>query len=269
MISLRSGKPLILDFRDAWVEFPFLPYLGVQKKFAAYMEKKIADHASLITVVDNNIKEILIKKYSSIKNKVHVIPNGYDPCDFSVPETPKKFTLSYLGTIRSERDPENILRAANELIETGRIKSTDICVKFIGHIEDQYRQMIQRYSFTQITGHKPYISALHEFSAAHAAILITTGNEFFFPSRQNEYLASGLPIIVNGRSKGIHLLTEAFNKGYPGWTYDFNDIDGIRNKIFELFIALQKNCLIRGQTPYTDLTREKLTHKLASLIDKI
>ncbi len=269
MISRRSGKPLILDFRDAWVEFPFLPYRGVQRKIAAYLEKKVADHASLIIVVDDNLRDILIKKYPWVGKKLNVIPNGYDPDDFVVSEYPEQFTLSYLGTVRRERDPENVLRAVNQLISEKKIGSSDIRVKFIGHIEDPYRTRIGHYPFAKIHDHKPYVAALREFASAHVAIMVTTGGELFFPSRQNEYLATGLPIIVCGRSKGIHLLTDAFKRGYPGWTYDFSDINGIKQGIFELFNAWQNKRLMRGQRPYPELTREKLAQRLAHLIDTL
>jgi len=31
-MARRTGKPLILDFRDAWLEYPFIPYKGKAKK---------------------------------------------------------------------------------------------------------------------------------------------------------------------------------------------------------------------------------------------
>jgi hypothetical protein len=100
-------------------------------------------------------------------------------------------------------------------------------------------------------------------------ILITTGSRFFFPSRQNEYLASGLPIIVCGRSSGIHLLEKAFRQGYPGWIFDYNDIDGMAKKLHELHRTWKKGRITRGRNPYHQYTRKNLTKTLAGILKKL
>ncbi|TET62903.1 MAG: hypothetical protein E3J47_02835 [Candidatus Stahlbacteria bacterium] len=269
-LAKKTGKPLIIDFRDAWLEFPFMPYKGkIKKKFVSYWEKKLTDFASLIITVDENIRNTLVEKYPQILDKIFVIPNGYDPDDFVITKKPDIFTISYLGTIREERNPINFLNGINELIEKGKIQKDDIKVKFIGHIEDYYLNKIKQYKFTDILGHLPYCRAIKEFSSSHIGLMITTGSAYFFPSRQNEYLASGLPIIVCGKSKGIHLLEAAFKKGYPGWIYEYNDIKGSKNKIYEIYQNFRKGKTIQGKTPYKKYTRENLTKKLVELIKKI
>lgn len=270
VIAKRTGKPFILDFRDAWLEFPFLPYKSkIKKKFVSYWEKKLTEFASLIITVDENIRNSLIKKYPQISNKVFVIPNGYDPDDFIVTDKPNIFTIAYLGTIREERKPQNFLKAISELISKGMVQQKNIKVKFIGHIEDSYLSKIEKYKFVDILGHLPYRRAINEFSSSHLGLMITTGSKYFFPSRQNEYLASGLPIIVCGKSKGIHLLENAFQKGYPGWIYDFNDIDGLKKTIYKIYQDFKNGEIIKGKTPYQEYTRENLTKKLVELIKQI
>jgi len=268
-IAKRIGKPLILDFRDAWLEYPFIPYKGKRKKqFVSYWEKKITTFSSAIIVVNENIRESLIKKYPHIAEKIAVIPNGYDPDDFVAVQKPSTFTIAYLGTIREERNPQSFLKAVHELIHKREIGMTDLKIKFIGHIEDHYIRTIKNYEFVEIKGHLPYHEAIREFSSSHLAIMITTGSKYFFPSRQNEYLATGLPIIVCGKSEGIRLLEQAFHKGYPGWVYDYHDIHSIENKIFTLYQQFKRGKSIIGKTPYKEFTRENLTKKLAKIIKK-
>jgi len=267
LVARETDKPLILDFRDAWLEFPFMPYKGeMQKKFVSHWEKKVTEYASRIICVDENIRNILIKKFPHISQKISVIPNGYDPDDFQTSGKPTIFTIAYLGTIREERNPKRFLESVQALITQNRIPETDIRIKFIGYIEGRFLKEIEKYKFTKTLGHLPYIHAIREFSSSHVGLMITTGNQYFFPSRQNEYLASGLPIIVCGRSKGIHLLEEAFQKGYPGWIYDYDDIDGMKTKIFEMYQDYRHGKIITGETPYKQFTRENLTKKLAGLI---
>jgi len=269
-LAKRTGKPLILDFRDAWLEYPFMPYKGrIKRGIVSHWERKLTAYASLIITVDDNIKKILVKRYPHITDKISVIPNGYDPDDFIITEKPDTFTISHLGTIREERNPRYVLQAVEELIFENKIQENEIRIKFIGHIEDAYLNEIKNYKFSKILGHLSYRRALKEFCSSHLALMITTGNTYFFPSRQNEYLASGLPILVCGRSKGIHLLEEAFNKGYPGWICDFRNVEEIKHKIYRIYQDFKKNIIIKGETPYRGFTRKNLTKKLAELIRQV
>jgi glycosyltransferase involved in cell wall biosynthesis len=265
-----TGKPLIVDFRDAWLEFPFMPYRGYfQKGFVRHWETKVVGTAKRIVVVDDNIKKSLLRKYPEIQEKICVIPNGYDPDDFTQKERPDIFTISYLGTIRGERNPENVLCAVEQFRNEQQLGNRDIRFRFIGHIEEYFHRNIKNYGFVETTGHLSYKKAISTFCSSHLAVLITTGSEYFFPSRQNEYLASGLPIIVCGKSKGLHLLDGAFEKGYPGWMFEYDGIHGMKKKIAELYHKYKRGFVLKGKTPYTEYTREKLTHKLAGLISEI
>jgi len=268
LLSKRLNIPLILDFRDAWLEFPFMPYRTRAKRtFVYYWERKITNYASRIVVVDENIKGALISRYPEISSKIVVIPNGYDPNDFEREKKPSTFTITYLGTIRKERNPMPFLQAVLGLFWAGKVREGDIRVRFIGNIEPGYLKRIKELSFCGVCGHLPYRKAIREFLSSHLAVMITTGSEYFFPSRQNEYLASGLPIIVCGKSRGTQLLTKAFKRGYPGWIFEFNDLQGMGSKILAIYKKFKSGKIIEGQTPYTAYTRRELTKKLCSVLD--
>ena len=269
-LAKRTGKPLIADFRDAWLEFPFMPYKGrIQKDFVRYWEEKIVGKADIIVVVDDNIKRALVERYPYASCKIHIIPNGYDPDDFVPIRQPEVFTMSHLGTIRGERDPQNLLDATESFMDKNSIRADECRMKFIGHVEPKFLNQINKYGFSVTTGHLPYQKAIAEFCASHLAVLITTGSKYFFPSRQNEYLASGLPIIVCGKSEGIHFLQDAFKRGYPGWIFDYTDVEGIRKKITEIYRKYRRGITIRSKMPYVEYTREKLTRRLAELVKGI
>jgi glycosyltransferase involved in cell wall biosynthesis len=219
-------------------------------------------------VVDDNIRQVLISRYPKVSHKVHVIPNGYDPDDFESVERPRAFTMAYLGTIRDERNPQSIINAIERFKAEYSIKVDDISFKFIGHVQPKYLDLIKQYSFTTATGHLPYQKAIKEFCASHLAVLITTGSRYFFPSRQNEYLASGLPVVVCGESKGLHLLEEAFKQGYPGWIFDYHDIEGMSERIADVYKKYKRGKVVKGITPYKQYTRRNLTKMLAELVHK-
>lgn len=267
ILNKRTSKPLILDFRDAWLEFPFLRYgERIQKKFVLFWEKRVVKSSALIITISEDIKNRLIMRYPEIEGKTFVIPNGYDPDDFQSFSYPEKFTLSYLGTIRKERNPESILNATDRFIQMAGLKEGEIEVKFIGYIEEPFLMVIKKYPYTKVFGHLPYSRAIEEFCSAHLAFITTTGDDFFFPSRQNEYLASGLPVICCGKSKGIHILSESVSRGYPCWIYDWEDINGMAAKILEIYKQYIKGKIKRAEIPFPEYTRRNLAKKLAELI---
>lgn len=270
IVSKMTGKPLILDFRDAWLEFPFMRYENrLQRNFVACWEKKVAKFASCIIAVSGQIKRTLMSRNLELAEKIYVIPNGYDPDDFPQVALPEKFTISYIGTVREERNPETFLMAVQNFIRDTRLSLNEVEVKFIGYIDDEYLKMIQQYPFVRILGHLSHYEALREFCTAHLAFITTTGDEFFFPSRQNEYLASGLPIICCGWSGGFRLLKEALDRGYPGKIFDYEDVTGMKGKIHEIFVQYRYNKIQRASHPFPEYTRKNLTRLLAEQIHKL
>jgi len=266
-LAKSTGKPLIIDFRDAWLEFPFMPYEGfLQRRFVQDWERKVVGMATLIVVVDENIRSSLLKRYPQISRKICLIPNGYDPDDFVRSTEPDKFTISYLGTIRAERNPEYVLKAVSRFVAEKGISDKTIRLRFIGHVEEHFSKEMKSYPFVELTGHLSYRKAINTFCNSHLAVLISTGSEYFFPSRQNEYLASGLPVIVCGRSKGLHMLTDAFQQGYPGWTFDFDDVEGMKRRIHGIYKKYREGITIRGEIPYQTYTRRNLARILAERI---
>jgi glycosyltransferase involved in cell wall biosynthesis len=267
LLSKKTGKPLILDFRDAWLEFPFLRYENkLQRRLVAYWEKKVVKSASLIITVSENIKRSLIFRCPEIENRIFIIPNGYDPEDFSDVPFPEKFTIAYLGTIREERNPQPFLEAVEQFLKEANISSEEVQVKFIGHIEEEYLKIINKYSFTKTFGHLSYKEAIKEFCKAHVALMITTGDDFFFPSRQNEYLASGLPIICSGWSDGLSILKEAFENGYPVSFFEYENVIGMKGEIHYTYVQYKHNKIKRNPYMVPEYTRQSLTKKLVDLL---
>lgn len=268
--SRSTGLPLVVDFRDAWREFPFMRYHGrLQHSLVDHWERKVVTRADAITVVDADIARLLQNKYPDARNKIHVLPNGFDPADFTCFPSERIFTIAHLGTIRRERDPDVFLRAVDGLIREGRIPSSAIQVRFIGHVEPEYQSRIAQHRFAVMPGHLPHRTALRQLASAHVALLITTGDSYFFPSRQHEYLASGRPVLVCGISTATHVLTEAFRRGYPGTVVAGNAVPEIKRAILDWFERYHAGTLPQGVTPYQDITRTNVARQLAEIVKRI
>lgn len=76
--------PLILDFRDAWAENPYLPAAGaLQRQLNAMLEAWCIRQADGFVFVNPALQNDYQKRYPSIsERKVITIRNGFDPADF-------------------------------------------------------------------------------------------------------------------------------------------------------------------------------------------
>jgi glycosyltransferase involved in cell wall biosynthesis len=92
LLSRLTGRPLVADFRDSWLEFPFVPYTGIYQHINYWLEREVARHAAHILAVSRAIEGDLCRRYPWLKDNMTVIPNGFDPSDFDRPSSTSRFT---------------------------------------------------------------------------------------------------------------------------------------------------------------------------------
>ena len=110
LIALELKKkyniPLVIDYRDAWVDSPVLNYYptSYHKKKNIKLEAEVLRFADVIITVNRRVKEYIVGRYESVDyNDVRIIPNGFDPEDFEnakslVAHTKDKFRITYSGS---------------------------------------------------------------------------------------------------------------------------------------------------------------------------
>lgn len=82
------SAPLILDFRDAWAENPYLPATGaLQRRLSARLEEWCIRQADGFIFVNPALQNDYRNRYPFISGRrVITIRNGYDPEDFLPPD---------------------------------------------------------------------------------------------------------------------------------------------------------------------------------------
>lgn len=255
-IKLKIPKAIwIADFRDLWSKNHLNDQSLFQNLINIIREKGCLKHADILTTVSEPLANTLKKDYP-FKN-VYVIPNGYDPEDYSDFNEQKNhpvshacpIIISYTGMIyENKRDPTPLLISINNLIDAGLIKKNQIIVNFYGPSKLILEKIINlgNYNRHGCVGvydqvercksisiqKKSDILLLLEWSDKSARGVLT-GKLF-------EYLVSGRPIL----GVGVHpdseagILIKKTNVGFISETV--SDIENflinyVKSKSFKLF----------------------------------
>lgn len=203
----------IADLRDLWTGiyyYDLLKHSKWSKRKDQELEQLTLRSADHITTVSPMFKEefLSLSKESS-EDKISVIPNGYDPADFSAFQYEKKtpFKIVYTGTISDQYFIEPFLNG----LDIFRKKNPDSAVElhFVGMAHDKIKQRItdkELHTNTTYHGYLSHSMAIKQLEDAAALLLVgplnQNQNEGSIPAKLFEYLASARPIIYIGKEDG-------------------------------------------------------------------
>ena len=209
------------------------------------------------------------------------MPNGYDPDEFSKihKEKEKRFTISYMGSIYHNRNPEPILHAISELIKGKYIDPNRVVIRFIGSYNEAARKvanmLIARYGLTGIVEVLPWLprSRVSEMMVrSHVLLVLAEDQPLQIPGKVYDYLGAGsdvLAITENGAT--ADLLREVGT----GIVISPADHQTVKSKIKALYMQYlttnqhdNDSAFVRN-IPTTKYNRKYLTQELARLLEKI
>ncbi len=106
-ISQHYRCPLVCDFRDPWSHSPrpCYPHL-IDFQFEKHQEQQVVNNCTAITATTRASRHILQQEFGADPDKIHLIPNGYEPEEFQNPTRfepiaaePNCFHIVYSGEI--------------------------------------------------------------------------------------------------------------------------------------------------------------------------
>ena len=199
----KSKIPYVIDFRDAWLDDPYVSFPSlVHKKLHGYWEKKVLLNASKVIVYGTPLKEILEKKYRILQDKVEVLTNGFDPEDFDrvVPVSKtNKIRIVYSGAVYVDRRETyiNFVEAFSQLDQN--IKN-NFEIIFVGDKLQWASKLIENKQLTEIisfTGYLQHAEALNYLASADVALMfLKAGDKVALTGKIFEYLGLGLPVFA-------------------------------------------------------------------------
>src|SRR5690606_36310664 len=126
-LKQHYGLPLVVDFRDAWLEYPYhLYWTSWHRRRHEELERSVVNGADAVVVTNLYLRGLLLGRNDdpAVAERIHVITQGFDPADFDEStgvELPaidgSVVNFLYTGIFYEDRDPLVLYRALAMLKE--------------------------------------------------------------------------------------------------------------------------------------------------------
>lgn len=209
-IKKKYKVPLVIDYRDAWVDSPVLNFYPTpfHKMSNMRLEKDVLKDANKIITTNRRVKELIISRYGNIDyNEVKIIPQGFDSSDFEtaveegLPSKPF-MRITYSGSFYT-RSPKPFLEAISKFfIKYPELKGTvEFC--FLGVVSKEFQALIRSLGIdgsVNITGYVEHIQCVKYLLASDVLFLLVSRGEnddAALPGKIGEYMGSRKFIIAS------------------------------------------------------------------------
>ncbi|KFF13561.1 glycosyl transferase family 1 [Chryseobacterium soli] len=283
LVGLNLKKKLphlkwIADFRDPWTEISYYKHLKLTKS----SDRK---HRLLENTVFNNADITLATSYTDAENfrshgaNAFCITNGFDETDASAPlhmttgttGQSGKFTLSYIGVLEQLRNPENLWKVLDDLVQTDTDFAEHFTLKFAGRIDDKILQSIENSGIKNHILNLGYLShdkAIEEMQQSDILLITNFPNESskgIIPGKIFEYLATGKQIISFGPAEAD--VSRILDETGAGKHFSYTDSESVKHFILEKFGLWKKGLLLENAQNIEQFSRKNLTKKLAEILE--
>ena len=280
LIGLRLKKKypnlnFIADLRDPWTDIYYyndLLHTSWAKKADAAYEKEVLVTADHVTVVSNGIKEMFGEKVPGLRDKILVIPNGFDEEDFKIPSNPPRdeFLLMHTGTLADTYNPEVFFRVFRKLIDKYGERAL-LKAQFVGKFSPQVRAFVDRYDlaanvlFKEYVPHSEAVKHMRDCSALLLIIAEASNEKGLISGKIFEYLAARKPIVAIGPRHGD--AEDIISGCEAGKIFSRTQEDELLGYLQELIERWLKNSNLDLQDNKIDLySRKSLTRQLCHII---
>lgn len=275
------GVPLILDYRDLWMEIPFFqsfngPIYRSLSRWVEWLHMRLSD---LIMFTTDSAMKQQIKGFHLRPEKCLVLENGFDGEVFErlkgASHRSDVIRFSYLGSMTKERTPEYFLKALSKFSQ--RYPDTRLEVNVYGAASADLQEAIGRQlpelgleGVVHFRGLVSKDNALDVMVNQSEVLLIlqpqSLGGLTAVSSKVYEYLAAGRPILTMHEGEGE---TKNFLKqlGVP-YIAEYADVDAIAQHIEKMVLDYDKvaEAFLIYSKGIAAFDRRRLVERLASLL---
>lgn len=277
LIGMQLKKELdvqwIADFRDPWTTIHYHKSLLLNKaseKRHTELEASVLKRADVITVTSPTTK----KEFEFITSQpIYVITNGFDIMESSETHLDKQFSISHIGSLLSERNPEVLWRTLKDISEENPSFKNSLQLTFAGAVSEEVKKSLQENGLLEISDFKAYIphsEALNLQQQSQVLLLVEIDSpetRAIIPGKLFEYLAAQRPIIAMGPDgSDIQKIIEETNAGA---FFKYKDEALLKSKLLEHFKDFQVGNLNISSQGIDKYSRKELTRQMASIINGI
>jgi glycosyltransferase involved in cell wall biosynthesis len=204
----KTGLPLILDYRDAWLENPLHNYLTpIHRALHKRLEQRVLRIADGILSINRPIKERILKGNGFLSHSdVTILSQGFDQQDFEhvqISRSPDgKLRFLYAGTFYYNRTPEHFLRALKHVFEMYPETEGRIEAHFAGTIRNEDRHLVEALGLSEhvrmhgYLSHRDTVQQLVDADVLWMTIGRGKGEDMMSTGKLYEYLGARKPILA-------------------------------------------------------------------------
>ncbi len=243
LLKFITRKPLIVDFRDEWVEFNryFFPQKKkLRCKIEENMERFVIKNSDTVISVTEPIVENFRRRYRAYEHKFVCITNGFDLDDFTNVKISRKekFSIICAGSLYKHRSPKYFLMGLENLISKNPHIADDINLSFIGDIEPEIISLVNSPILKKIvsfSGFLSYRDTLSRMISSDLLLFIEDQVEIahrFLSAKIFDYIGAGRPILALCNKGAI---SEVVQEVQCGKVVSPEDIKAISNAVYEFY----------------------------------
>ena len=270
----KNDVKWLADFRDPWSDIYYnkdFKELSFVKNRNKKLEKSVLKKADCVLTVSNALK----KEFSKYANRVEVVTNGFDD-DFLEPSKvllDEKFTISYIGLLPKQSNPENLFRVLQLLCSQHKDFEKDLQLNFIGDISDVVKTAVCNNKLKENTRFIDYVDHTKaiEYQQKAQVLLLLIPNvkkcKGILTGKLFEYLSAKRPILAIGPEDGD--LADVIEDTNAGVIVDFDNDDKLSSEILKLYHQYKKGNLEVDSKNTNKYHRKELTKKVAFIINSL
>ncbi len=214
-LARAHNLPLVLDYRDDWIGNPRHTYPTKRHaSLAAHMERGVVAAAAQIHVINRSIRDALLSRHAIDEALVHIVPQGFDPDDFSVagppatavpttgaPGASATCVFLYTGIFYDAQKPDVFLRAFAAAAATNEEFKSQAKAHFMGLVPAYMNDLVSELGLSGAVVTHGYVSHMETVRAQLAADVLwltigeRPGSEGISTGKLYEYMGAGRPIL--------------------------------------------------------------------------
>lgn len=273
-VKWKYKIPLVIDYRDAWVDSPVLNFYPtpLHRKANEKLERKVIKDSNIVITTNRRVKEMIIRRYENINyNDVKIFSHGYDEEDFEIAKGKKlpltnKMRVTYSGSFYT-RNPKFYFNAIRNLFDKYPETRGKVEFLFLGIFTKELINLAKQLNIQDSLNLPGYVNhsecVKYLLSSDILFLLVSRGEneDAAMPGKVGEYIGSRKNIIACIPEGVTKKLLEKYNaiRFIPDETPEL-----ISDTIFEYFKLWLKNEMPEANEEMVRLyNRKNITGELA------
>src|SRR5690606_12478805 len=260
----------IADFRDPWTTIHYHKSLRLNKSSERKhkeLEASVLKNADIITVTSPTTK----KEFEMItKIPIEVITNGFDISEKIDFEMDSSFSISHIGSLLSERNPEVLWKVLSEICAQNASFKYDLQFKFAGAVSEEVKKSLENFNlisnceFLGYVSHSEALKMQHQSQVLLLVEINSAETRAIIPGKLFEYLTAKRPIIALGPKESD--IEEIISETKSGKFFSYWDDDALKTEILQLYNQFKNGVLEIPSEEIEKYSRRELTKQMAALI---